>query len=162
MKNKRIQDCDLNDLNNFSEISKHLINCLKDNWEVDVKPNGYDEYRESYEEHDDSDDIEFSGLIDNSSCKPCFPDAISLSNVAYSDTQQSRDPLTTLVNAILSYGIDIGKQRAKLEENNDLLCVIKDFLEDIKNENINQENITKRGTRYNIMMDLQYPKLKRD
>ena len=150
MKNKEIDECSLKELNNFSELSSHLIEFIRENWDADVKPKGYDAYKEDYEEYDDGGEMipEFGGPLDTSATCDPFPGRMSMPSVAYSDTEQGRDPLNTMVGSILAYGMAIGKQRAKLDNSGDYL--IKDIHRLLKRmsreEGISVEEQTEEST----------------
>ena len=123
MKNKRIKDASKDEIDDFEAVTTPLIKFIRENWDADVKPKGYDAYKEDYEEFDDSGKMvpEFDGLLDTSACCPPFPGRMSMPSVAYNDTQQGYDPLETMVGSLVAYGMAIGEQRAKLDRSNNYL-----------------------------------------
>lgn len=119
MKNnvKKVTD---NELNSFEKIANSLYDYIKLTWDVNVNPKGYKEFMDSYEEGKGYDEVdnekiqkEFNGINDTTVCSPPFPFKIEISNVAYDDKEQGRNPLQVLIGAILSYGMTIGEERTK-------------------------------------------------
>jgi len=161
MKNKTIKEASLDELEDFSEIAGHILQLIKTSWDVDVKPKGYDKYLESYEEYDDSEIPKFDGLLDVGPSKPDIADSMSLSNVAYGDTQQGRDPLETMVGAILSYGMDVGTQRQKLDGDSEYFMQnLKDFFSDIKSGSISRKRLKEKSETFHRMFEIKFPGLK--
>ena len=118
---KTIKEATLKDLGHFEDLTKPLIDFIRTNWDAEVAPKGYKEYRENYEEFDDGGEMvpDFDGLLDTSAACSPFPGRMSMPSIAYSDTQQNRDPLTEMVGALVGYGMAVGAQRAKLEATDD-------------------------------------------
>ena len=114
MKNT-IDEASWKEVSYFDDLIQPILKMVKDNWDIEASPKGYKEYVETYEECDDMGDekfdLEFDGLLNTSACGDPINIKLSMPQVAYDDTQQRRDPIHTLISAILSYGIAIGKRQ---------------------------------------------------
>jgi len=112
MKNIKIKDATVEQLAYFDNIIQPILKYLDENWDLDGKPKDYDNYVKSYEQNDDMGEMipDFDGLLDTSTTHPTLPEMLSLPQVAYSDTQQGRNPLETLVGTLIGYGMAVGKE----------------------------------------------------
>ncbi len=114
---KTIDEASWKEISYFDNIVGPIIKLLENSWNIEASPKGYDEYVKTYEEFDDVNDekfdLEFEGLLNTSASGSPINLNLALPNVAYNDTQKSRDTLNTLVSSILSYGIAIGRQQEK-------------------------------------------------
>jgi len=112
---KTVDEATWKEVSYFDDLIQPILKLVKDNWDIKAEPKGYQQYRDQYEEYDDMGDekfyLDFDGLLDTSAGASPINDKLSIPNVAYDDTQQGRDPLQTLIGAILSYGIAIGKRQ---------------------------------------------------
>jgi len=140
---KTINEATWKEVSYFDDLIQPILKMVKDNWDVEALPKGYKEYVETYEEYDDMDDekfeLEFDGLLDTSASNVPINDKLSIPQVAYDDTQQGRDPMHTLIGAVLSYGIAIGKRQEQTNPNSvsnlkdsngrDIQCYLGDIQE---------------------------------
>lgn len=143
MKSK-IKEAPDSDVMNFSDIAESLYNYIKLTWDVDVKPKGYKEFIETYDEgkgmgdQDNKKIVEdFTGLDDATASSPSFPFKLEIANVAYDDNEQGRDPLEVLIGAILSHGILIGTEQAKRNTRDNMglnlsINRLKDIVKDLE------------------------------
>jgi hypothetical protein len=157
--NKTVEESSLKELNHFPNLMEAIMEYLDKYWDIDAKPKGYDKYLETYEEYNTEDiEYEFSGPLDTSaSCDP-FPYRISRSSVAYGDTQQGRTPTYELLGAVFAYGLNIGAQRQKINE--DDMWVIKsarEILSDIVDGRFTIEQLKPRAERGISNIDFKYP-----
>ena len=64
---KTIKDATLEEISDFSKIASPLVKFIRDNWSTDVKPKGYDEFMDDYEEYkgqgEDQYELDFVGLL---------------------------------------------------------------------------------------------------
>ncbi len=162
MKNKTIKEATQDELGDFEELMAPVIKCIRENWNVkDLKPNGYDKYLEKYSEYDISEQPEFDGLLDVTPHSPCFPGKISLSSVAYGDTQEGRDPLEELVGALVSYGLSVGRRYEQLEGKDDyFIQSIKEFFDDATKGWVDKKRLKTKAELYSRMLELKFPGIK--
>lgn len=135
---KTIDNAEWKEVSRFDNLIEPIVSLVKDNWDIQAAPKGYQEYRDQYEEYDDMDDekyaLKFDGLLNTSATSSPINDRLSMPQVAYDDTQQGRDPLQTLLGSVLSYGIAIGRRQEKTDPNDFdeyRHSRVQDFLEDI-------------------------------
>lgn len=118
---KTVDEASWKEVSYFDDLIQPILKLVKDNWDIKAAPKGYQEYRDQYEEYDDMSDekfyLDFDGLLDTSASGSPINDKLSMPQVAYDDTQQGRDPLQTLIGAVLSYGIAIGKRQEQTNPN---------------------------------------------
>ena len=107
-------------LDNFSFISETIVNFVKKHWDCVVKPKGYDEFIENYEDFDGMEELDgealkedFKGFNDATSGSMSFPIKIALPHTAYDDKCQGRDSIETLLGAVLGHGMMVGDERRK-------------------------------------------------
>lgn len=118
---KTVDEASWEEVSYFDDLIQPILKLVKENWDIQASPKGYEEYIESYEEYDDMGDekfyLDFDGLLDTSASASPINDKLSMPQVAYDDTQQGREPLHTLIGAVLSYGIAIGKRQEQTSPN---------------------------------------------
>ncbi len=118
---KTVNTATWDEVSDFDNVVQPIIKLLRNNWTVDVAPKNYSEYKETFEGYDDMSDekyiLKFDGLLNTSASNYTLPTTLSMPQVAYSDVEQGRDPLETLVGAILSYGMSIGKRQEQTQPN---------------------------------------------
>lgn len=159
MESKRIKDASLEELENFTEIMEPIIDLLRNSWDIDVKPKGYDEYLKSNDSSYVPEEIEFKGLINTSSCNPPLPYLLSKPNVAYADKEQGRDPLTELTGALVGYGMAIGERRAKLEMiDGYFLEAVRSILEQMQSaKGMSRKRQKLKSDTLMAMMEIKFP-----
>ena len=136
---KRIKDAEPQELEDFSGLTKPLLDFIRTNWNVEgIEPKDYQEFMEDYEDGkgmgDEKYELPFDGLLDTHHAKPPFPVLMTTPNVAYSANEQGRDPLQTMVGCLVAYGMAVGEARAKKEEIERLKMafkVVTDFMSDL-------------------------------
>lgn len=162
MKNKTVEQSSLKELNNFPELLDAIMKYLDKYWDIEAKPKGYDEYLETYEEYDEENiEYEFDGPLDTSAIADPFPYRISRSSVAYGDTQQGRPPIRELIGAVFAYGLNVGAQRQKINEE-DMWAVksARDVLSYVVEGKITVEELKARAERAIENIDFKYPALR--
>jgi hypothetical protein len=98
----------------FSEVLEPMVKYIKETWDIEAKPKGYDEFCKDYEDYkglpcnEEKLKDAFDGLSDGSAGSFSFPIRVALEHVAYSDHCQGRDPINELLGAFLGYGIMVG------------------------------------------------------
>ena len=117
---KDLKTASLNEVNDFSTIAESIYKYIKKTWKCNVRPKGYKKFLVGYEDYDGMEELEynkiekdFKGFNDATAASPSFPIKIALPHTAYNATNQSRNPLRTLIAAILGHGMIIGEERAK-------------------------------------------------
>jgi len=107
-------------LDNFSPIAQSITDYVRKHWDCNVKPKGYKEFIEDYEDFDGMEETDFDGLKndfkgfnDATAATPSFPIKITLANTAYNDINQGRDTLDTLLGAVLGHGMMVGAERGR-------------------------------------------------
>jgi hypothetical protein len=162
--NKTVEESTLKELNNFPGLLDAIIKYLDQYWDIEAKPKGYDKYLKTYQEHDTEDhEYEFDGPLDESASCDAFPERISISNIAYSDTQQGRTPLRELIGAVFAYGLNVGAQRERIDK--DKMWAIqnaRDVLRYIAENKISAEELNNDAKRAIKSLDFRYPLLKED
>ena len=150
MEKKRIKDATLEELNNFSKIADPITKFIVENWEGNLQPKGYEDFKADYEDYDGMGepeyDLEFDGF--NSATAGCgsIEDMLNLPNVTYGDTNQGRTPHDALVGGILGYGMQIGKARANKSIEKEMDRLQGDIVRSlgwIGKEGVNNEEIIK-------------------
>lgn len=150
---EHVDQAELGKLRNFPALMEPIMEYIRETWEGNLLPKGYEEYLEDYEEYkgmgtrnERKAKNAFNGVSDDGVSYP-FPVRISKPHVAYDDREQGRDPLETLVGAIFAYGLIIGDARTKkkitkdnearherwVEKMSDLIEENKELKEKLKN-----------------------------
>lgn len=116
----KFKDASQSQLDNFSNISESLLKYIRKYWKGTMKPKGYKAFTEDYEDYDGMEELdqkaiekEFKGINASGTMSYSFPMQMSLPHTAYNDKCQGRDPLNTLVSAVLGHGMLIGEERGK-------------------------------------------------
>lgn len=115
---KRIKEASIEELEDFNGVVRPIITFLDKYWDVGAKPKGYDEYLKTYKEFDDmplENELDFDGFCSATAGSFSIETQLAMPYVAYGDTEQGRNPLETLIGAVMSYAIQIGERRAKLQ-----------------------------------------------
>jgi hypothetical protein len=123
----------------FDAQAKALVEHILKHWNVSVKPKGYDNFLETYEDYEGMDNIdedalqaEFNGHDSGFSvCGLPFPVALTKEHVAYDDTNQGRNPLECLVGAIYGYGLQFGQVIESIKPSTDKGRAIEDAIDRI-------------------------------
>jgi len=98
----------------FDTETKAILDHLNNTWDISAAPKNYDKH--STEPIPESDSYpDFKGHGDSSAGSFHLIPNLSKENVAFSDSDQGRPPLDTLVSAILTHGILLGKRMADLD-----------------------------------------------
>jgi hypothetical protein len=112
----------LNDFN-YSEHIEALLEYIKKYWNIRAIPKGYkafcDDYTDFKGQGEDETALyeEFKGHGDGGTCSFGFPTRVSLPHVAYDDICQGRNPLNTLIGAVMAYGMIYGQRYEEVNEN---------------------------------------------
>lgn len=118
MKLKEMQERDFN----YSDQIKALLDHIKKYWNIRATPKGYKKFCADYTDYKGQGEDEtalyeeFKGFGDGGTCSFGFPTRVSLPHVAYDDICQRRNPLNTLIGAVMAYGMAYGQ---RYEEVND-------------------------------------------
>lgn len=119
MEKKRIKDATLNELENFSAIADPIRELIETYWEGDLKPKGFDEFKEEYNDYEGMGepqyDLEFKGFDSSTAGSFSIEEQLNLPNVVYNDTNQGRNPVECLIGAVLGYGMQVGEARKTKE-----------------------------------------------
>lgn len=157
--NKTVEESSLKELSHFPSLMASIMEYLDKYWEIQAKPKDYDKYLETYEEYDTEDiRYEFSGPLDVSASCDEFPERLSKSSVAYGDTQQGRTPTHALIGAVFAYGLNIGAQRQKInEEDMWVIKSVKDNLKYFLEERLTREELREITESSIRIIDNKYP-----
>ena len=129
---KHIHDVNSENELRFDKILEPIMEHIKKTWDIDVKPKGWDEFLEDYEDYDGlpiEDEVTemFNGMDDGSAGVGSFPERVSLPHVAYSKTNQGRSPLEELLGATLGYGMMVGMKRIGLKNEEGIEKIKRDL-----------------------------------
>lgn len=115
----------------FDTITRALVSHIKKHWDIKAQPKGYAAFRRGYrsfqgmEEWSDSKTRatavkNFKSFDDSTAGSHCFIDKVSLPHTAYSDLDQGRPPLETLLGACVSHGYTLGEVYAQKKAREDI------------------------------------------
>jgi hypothetical protein len=100
---------------NFEFHAEAILEYLKKYWDISVEPKGYAEAVKNHDEFE-CDKVDEKGLMDefkghNGGLSYSYPLPVNLQkdHVAFSDVDQGRKPIETLVGSILTYGAQYGQ-----------------------------------------------------
>jgi hypothetical protein len=116
---KRLDECTLDQLKDFTNIVEPLVDYIKETWEGSILPKGYKEFINNYEEYKGMNDVNidcFTGFVNDTATSYSFPVATSIPHIAYDDREQGRDPLQMLISSCVSYGMQVQERRQALKE----------------------------------------------
>jgi hypothetical protein len=131
----------LNDLTyagfQYSKEVEALMKYIKEHWDIKATPKGYKAYLEKYADQNAEDleelDIKkvldsFEGHGEGGTTSSPFAISVRIPHVAFRDKEHGHSPIETLIGAVLTYGMLLGKQLAVLDplsEANIRLSLIK-------------------------------------
>lgn len=165
--NKAIKQASLEELQDFEKISKSIIDFIKINWDVKAKPKDYAEFLKDYEEGKCMGEMvpEFKGFDDSTASKPSFASLMSTPSVAYSDKEQDRNPLHTMISSILAHGILIGERRGELKNkasvDDFLIGAMKRFLAQTQENDAHLDIIKVRATNLAELLNIKFPEIEK-